>query len=99
MTTMLYEKETLVPCLLTNTDINNDDVDVKFYVINGAWDGTFTKGRVLIHHPDYGSKDYNCEFKCYIFNEDDDINSMYYSDVFVYFKELVKKGVVNNERN
>ena len=48
MTTMLYEKETLVPCLLTNTDINNDDVDVKFHVINGAWDGTFTKGKVLI---------------------------------------------------
>ena len=94
MTTMLYEKETLVPCLLTNTDINNDDVDVKFHVINGARDGTFTKGRVLIHHPDYGSKWCSDEFKCYTFNEDDGINDMYYSDVFVYFRELVKKGVI-----
>lgn len=94
MTTMLYEKETLVPCLLTNTDINNDDVDVKFHVINGAWDGTFTKGKVLIHHPDCGNKWCSDEFKCYKFGEDDGINDMYYSDVFVYFKELVKRGVI-----
>ena len=94
MTTMLYEKETLVPCLLTNKNINNDDIDVKFHVINGAWDGTFTKGRVLIHHPDCGSKWCSDEFKCYTFNEDDGINDMYYSDVFVYFKELVKRGVI-----
>ena len=94
MTTMLYEKETLVPCLLTNTDINNDDVDVKFHVINGAWDGTFTKGKVLIHHPDYGSKWSGDEFKCYTFTEDDCINDMYHSDVFGYFKELVERGVI-----
>ena len=94
MTTMLYEKKTLVPCLLTNTDINNGDVDVKFHVINGAWDGTFTKGRVLIHHHNRGSKWCSVKFKCYTFNEDDGINDMYYSDVFVYFKELVKKGVI-----
>ena len=94
MTTMLYEKETLVPCLLTNTDINNDDVDVKFHVINGAWDGTFAKGRVLIRHPDCGNKWCSDEFKCYTFTEDDGINDMYYSDVFVYFKGLVKKGVI-----
>ena len=41
MTTMLYEKETLEPCFLTSTNIKNDDVDVKFFVINGAWEGTF----------------------------------------------------------
>ena len=94
MTTMLYEKETLVPCLLTNKNINNDNVDVKFHVINGAWDGTFTKGKVLIHHPEYGNRDYGCEFECYIFNESDDINGMDYSDVFVYFKWLVEKGLI-----
>lgn len=81
MTTMLYDKETLEPRLLTNTDINNDDVDVKFYVINGAWECTFSKGKVLIHHPDYGNRDYDCEFKCYIFNDSDEINGMDYNDV------------------
>ena len=91
---MLYEKGALEPCLLTGANINNDDKDVNFHVINGAWDGTFNKGKVLIHHPDYGSRDYGCEFKCYIFSEDDDINGMYYSDVFVYFRKLVEKGVV-----
>ena len=94
MTTMLYEKETLTPLLLTNKNINNDDVDIKFHVINGAWDGIFTKGKVLIHHHAYGNKWCSDEFKCYTFTEDDNINDMYYSDVFVYFKELVKKGVI-----
>ena len=94
MTTMLYDKGTLEPRLLTNTDINNNDVDVKFYVINGAWEGTFTKGKVLIHHPEYGNRDYGCEFKCYIFNESDGMRGMDYSDVFVYFKDLVEKGVI-----
>ena len=88
------KKETLTPLLLTNKNINNDDVDVKFHVINGAWDGTFTKGKVLIHHPDCGNKWCSDEFKCYTFTEDDGINDMYYSDVFVYFKGLVKKGVI-----
>ena len=64
---MLYEKETLAPCLLTNNNINNDDVDVKFHVINGAWGGTFTKGRVLINHLDHGSKWSSDEVKCYIY--------------------------------
>lgn len=94
MTTMLYVKETLEPSLLTNTDISNDDVGVKFNVINGAWDGTFTKGRVLIHHYDYGSRDCGCEFKCYKFSENDGINGMNYNDVFVYFKKLVENGLV-----
>ena len=93
MTTMLYEKETLTPLLLTNKNINNDDVDVRFHVINGAWDGTFTKGKVLIHC-DYENKWCSDEFKCYTFTEDDGIDDMYFSDVFVYFKGLVKKGVI-----
>lgn len=93
MTTMLYDKETLEPCLLTSTLINNDDVDIKFYVINGAWYGTFSKGKVLIHHPDYGSKWSSGEYNCYTFNQED-MKGVEYESAFIYFKGLVEKGVI-----
>ena len=93
MTTMLYEKETLEPCLLTSTDIKNDDVDVKFFVINGVWEGTFTKGKVLIHQPDYGSKWSSSEYNCYTFTQED-IDRMDCVSAFIYFKDLVEKGLI-----
>ena len=93
MTTMLYEKETLEPCFLTSTNIKNDDVDVKFFVINGAWGGTFTKGKVLIHLPDYGIKWSSSEYNCYTFTQED-IDRMSYESAFICFKDLVEEGLI-----
>ena len=93
MTTMLYEKETLEPCFLTSTNIKNDDVDVKFFVINGGWEGTFTKGKVLIRHPDYGIKCSSGEYNCYIFTQED-IDRMSYESAFICFKDLVEEGLI-----
>ena len=93
MTTMLYEKETLEPCFLTSTNIKNDDVDVKFFVINGAWEGTFTKGKVLIHHPNCRIKWSSIEYNCYTFTQEY-TDRMSYESAFIYFKDLVEEGLI-----
>lgn len=96
MTTMLYDKETLEPRLLTGKSINDNDVNIKFHVINGAWDGTFNEGRVTIHHHEYNDRDYGCEFKCYKFsnNYDKEQDGWDYNDYFVEFRRLVEIGEI-----
>lgn len=39
------------PSLLVNVKENYDPNHFDFYVVNGAWDGTFYKGHITIHHP------------------------------------------------
>ena len=39
------------PSLLVDVADDYDPAHFKFYVINGAWEGTFYNGYVTVHHP------------------------------------------------
>ena len=67
MFTMLYDAETLKPQLLIEQEIKNGDIGKKFWVINGAWGGTFNGDSIVIHHPIYGDSVPSTIYKCYKF--------------------------------
>lgn len=39
------------PSLLVDVEDNYDPTHFKFWVVNGAWEGTFYNGYVTVHHP------------------------------------------------
>lgn len=95
MATMLYIKETLEPHLFVSQDINDNDKNKNFYVINGAWDGIFNQGKITVKHPTLGDHELDYDYKCYIFGKGD-IVGMGYNGVFAYFRDLIEKGRLNN---
>ena len=95
MATMLYIKETLEPHLFVAQDIDENDKNKNFYVINGAWDGIFNQGKVTVENSTLGDYELDYDYKCYIF-EKDDIDGMEYNDVFVYFRDLIENGGLNS---
>jgi hypothetical protein len=40
------------PSLLVNVVQEYSPTHFDFWVVNGAWDGTYTNGYVTVHHPD-----------------------------------------------
>lgn len=109
MLTMLYDAETLKPKLLISEDIENGDIGKKFWVINGAWGGTFNGDSIVIHHP--YCEDYipSTIYKCYkfkskppeeyydlydTFHPRDFYDGINYEVWFVHFEDLVEKGEV-----
>ena len=39
------------PSLLVNVDDDYNPEHFVFWVVNGAWDGTYTNGYITVHHP------------------------------------------------
>lgn len=91
MGTLLYCSESLLPALATNVDINDNDTNKRFHVINGAWDGTFNNGTVTIHNPFDKDKIANEKFKCYHFENDKNIS---HQTRFIEFEKLVADGKI-----
>lgn len=107
MLTMLYDAETLKPQLLISEDIENGDIGKKFWVINGAWGGTFNGDSIVIHHPDYKDRVPSTVYKCYKFKSKppeeyfelyesyypkDFYDGISYEPWFAHFNDLVEKG-------
>lgn len=40
------------PSLLVDVEQEKSPTEFDFWVVNGAWQGTYTNGYVTIHHPD-----------------------------------------------
>ena len=110
MLTMLYDAETLRPQLLISEDIKNGDIGKKFWVINGAWGGTFNGDSIVIHHSIYGDSIPSTMYKCYKFKSKPPeeyfelYESYYQNDIrgginyevwFAHFNDLVEKGELN----
>lgn len=110
MLTMLYDAETLKPQLLISEDIKNGDVGKKFWVINGAWDGTFNDGNIVIHSMDDEDHIPSTVYKCYKFKSKppeeyfelyesyypkDFYDGVAYEPWFAHFRDLVAKGEIN----
>ena len=41
------------PSLLVNIEQEKSPTEFDFWVVNGAWKGTYTNGHVTVWHPDY----------------------------------------------
>ena len=91
MGTLLYCSESLLPAFITNEDINDNDTNKSFYVINGEWDGTFNNGSVTIHNPFDKDKIADSKFKCYHFEYDKNIS---HQTRFIEFEKLVSDGII-----
>ncbi len=39
------------PSLLVNVKQEHSPAHFEFWVVNGAWDGTYTDGYITVHHP------------------------------------------------
>lgn len=106
---MLYDEETLKPQLLISEDIKNGDIGKKFWVINGAWGGTFNGDSIVIHHPIYGDSVPSTIYKCYKFKSKppeeyfelyesyypkDFYDGIPYQPWFAHFEDLVVKGEI-----
>lgn len=104
-----YRNGKPVPELLINEAIENGDIDKKFWVINGAWGGTFNGGSIVIHHPIYGDSMPNTMYKCYKFKSKppEEYYELYesyypkdfnrdipYEPWFQLFRDLVEKGEI-----
>ena len=109
MLTMLYDADTLKPQLLISEDIENGDIGKKFWVINGAWDGTFNGDSIVIHSIVNGDYIPSTIYKCYKFKSKppeeyyelfeayypkDLYDGINYEAWFAHFNALVEKGEV-----
>ena len=110
MLTMLYDAETLKPQYLISEDIENGDIGKKFWVINGAWGGTFNGDSIVIRYPYFEEHIPSTIYKCYKFKSKppeeyfelyesyypkDFHNGINYEAWFEYFKDLVEKGEID----
>lgn len=93
MGTILYvdgDSRYQTSCLYVSENIKDNDV-MDFYVINGAWDGRFDKGKVFF---DYTERE-SCGWKCYPVNQDDFKCENYndYNEVIERFLEIKFKNI------
>ncbi len=72
------------PSLLVEVEKEYSPTHFDFYVVNGAWDGTFYNGHVTIWHPDRPWTELE---KTEILTNNQDRLRGKYRDVFQYFQD------------
>lgn len=82
MRLMLGTKER--PSLLVEVEQEHSPTHFEFYVVNGAWDGTFYNGHVTVWHPYNPWTDLD---KTDVLSDNQDRLRGHYNDVFNHFDE------------